>query len=265
LEARALAATLDAVNRQRQDVEQSMLDTAMAEAERQSAAGHAALLVAGADWHPGVVGIVAGRIKERFNRPTCVAAVADGVAKGSGRSVGGIDLGGAVIAARQLGILSTGGGHAMAAGFSLAAGRLADFQAFLNERLAAAAALPAAADLSVEATLSVPGATTELAQHLLRLAPFGNGNDEPVFVLPRARVVRAERIGREGATIRAFVEGEGGGVRLKALLFRAREGALADALLNRDGLALNLAGHLRAEEWNGKVSAGFFISDAAPA
>jgi single-stranded-DNA-specific exonuclease len=265
LEARALAATLDAVNRQRQDVEQSMLDTAMAEAERQSAAGHAALLVAGADWHPGVVGIVAGRIKERFNRPTCVAAVADGVAKGSGRSVGGIDLGGAVIAARQLGILSTGGGHAMAAGFSLAAGRLADFQAFLDERLAAAAALPAAADLSVEATLSVPGATTELAQHLLRLAPFGNGNDEPVFVLPRARVVRAERIGREGATIRAFVEGEGGGVRLKALLFRAREGALADALLNRDGLALNLAGHLRAEEWNGKVSAGFFISDAAPA
>ena len=95
--------------------------------------------------------------------------------------------------------------------------------------------------------------------------PFGNANEEPVFVLPRARVVHAERIGREGATIRAFVEGEGGGVRLKALLFRARDGELADALLRRDGLALNLAGHLRAEEWNGKVSVGFFISDAAPA
>ena len=265
LEARSLAATLDAVNRQRQEVELSMLEAAMAEAQRQSDAGHAALLVAGADWHPGVVGIVAGRIKERFNRPTCVAAIADGIAKGSGRSVGGIDLGGAVIGARQRGILLTGGGHAMAAGFSLEAGRLADFHAFLNERLEAAAGLPAAADLAVEATLSVPGATTELARQLQQLAPFGNANEEPVFVLPRARVVHAERIGREGATIRAFVEGEGGGVRLKALLFRAREGQLADALLRRDGLALNLAGHLRAEEWNGKVSVGFFISDAAPA
>ncbi len=265
IEARSLAATLDAVNRQRQEVELSMLDTAMREAERQSEAGNATLLVAGADWHPGVVGIVAGRIKERFNRPTCVAAIADGIAKGSGRSVGGIDLGGTVIAARQLGILLSGGGHAMAAGFSLDAGRLADFHAFLNERLAAAALLPAAADLAIEATLSVPGATTELAQQLLHLAPFGNGNEEPVFVLPRARVIRADRIGREGATIRAFVEGEGGGPRLKTLMFRAREGALSDALMNRDGVALNLAGHLRAEEWNGKVTAGFFISDAAVA
>ena len=263
LEARSLAATLDAVNRQRQEVELSMLETAMAEAERQSQAGHPALLVAGADWHPGVVGIVAGRIKERYNRPSCVAAIADGIAKGSGRSVGGIDLGGAVIAARQLGILLTGGGHAMAAGFSLQTGRLADFHAFLNERLAAAADLPAAADLSVEATLSVPGATTELAQQLQHLAPFGNGNDEPVFVLPRARVVRADRIGKEGATIRAFVEGEGGGPRLKTLMFRAREGALSEALLNRDSPPLNLAGHLRAEEWNGTTTAGFFLSDVA--
>ncbi|MDR3524992.1 MAG: single-stranded-DNA-specific exonuclease RecJ [Acetobacteraceae bacterium] len=263
IEARSLAATLDAVNRQRQEVELSMLELAMAEAQRQSEAGHPALLVAGADWHPGVVGIVAGRIKERFNRPACVAALADGIAKGSGRSVGGIDLGGAVIAARQHGLLLTGGGHAMAAGFSLRADRLGDFHAFLDERLAAAAALPAAADLAVEATLSVPGATTELARQLQHLAPFGNGNEEPVFVLPRARVVRAERIGKEGNTIRAFVEGEGGGPRLKALLFRAREGALSDALLSRDGLPLNLAGHLRAEEWNGQTTPGFFLSDAA--
>jgi single-stranded-DNA-specific exonuclease len=265
LEARRLAATLDAVNRQRQEVEASMLDAAMREAEAQAEAGYPALLISGANWHPGVVGIVAGRIKERFNRPACVAAVADGMAKGSGRSVVGLDLGGAVIAARQAGILRTGGGHAMAAGFSLDASRLPDFHAFLNERLAAASELPAAADLAVEAALAVPGATTELAQQLQRLAPFGNGNDEPVFVLQRVRVVRADRIGREGATIRAYVEGEGGGPRLKAMLFRAREGALADALLGRTGTALHLAGHLRAEEWNGSVTAGFIISDAAPA
>src|SRR5579863_3723303 len=265
VEAAALAATLDAVNRQRQEVEASMMDAAMRAAEAQAGAGHATLVVSGPAWHPGVVGIVAGRIKERFNRPACVAGVADNLAKGSGRSVAGHDLGAAVIAARQAGILKTGGGHPMAAGFSLEPARLPDFHVFLDQRLAAAALLPSAADLSVEGTLAVPGATTELAQHLARLAPFGAGNEEPMLVLQRARVVRADRVGREGTAIRAFVEGEGGGPRLKALLFRAREGALADTLLDRNGLPLHLAGHLRAEEWNGSVSPGFIIADAAAA
>ena len=241
------------------------MDAAMMEAERQAAAGHAALLVRGDGWHPGVVGIVAGRIKERFNRPACVAGIADGLAKGSGRSVPGLDLGGAVLAARQLGILSTGGGHPMAAGFSLTPARLTAFHAFLDERLAAAAALPSAADLTVEGALAVPGATADLAREVARLAPFGAGNEEPLFVLQRARVVRADRVGREGGTIRTFVEGEGGGKRLKAMLFRARPSALADALMGRDGVPLHLAGHLRAEEWNGAVNPGFIITDAAVA
>jgi single-stranded-DNA-specific exonuclease len=265
VEAASLAAMLDAVNRQRQEVEASMLEDALRAAEAQASAGHAALLVSGAAWHPGVVGIVAGRIKERFNRPACVAGVADSLAKGSGRSVPGLDLGAAVIAARQAGILKTGGGHPMAAGFSLDPARLPDFHAFLDERLAAAAMLPTAADLSVEGTLAVLGATTELAHNLGRLAPFGAGNEEPILVLQRARVLRADRVGREGNAIRTFVEGEGGGPRLKAMLFRARDGALAEALLQGAGVPLHLAGHLRAEEWNGSVSAGFIITDAAPA
>jgi single-stranded-DNA-specific exonuclease len=265
VEARELAARLDAVNRQRQVVEASMLEAAMRAAEAQLAAGHATLLVAEADWHPGVAGIVAGRLKERFNRPACVAALADGMAKGSGRSVPGHDLGGAVIAARQAGMLATGGGHPMAAGFSLPETRLAAFHAFLDARLAAAAQLPSAADLVVEGTLAVPGCTAELAQALARLAPFGQGTEEPVLIVPRARVVRADRVGKEGATIRAFVEGEGGGVRLKALAFRAREGPLAEALLGRNGLPIHLAGHLRAEEWNGATQVGLVVTDAAPA
>jgi single-stranded-DNA-specific exonuclease len=260
-EAMAIARELDAVNARRQDVEAGMLDDAMAQAQAQ--AGRATLLARGEGWHPGVAGIVAGRIKERHNRPACVAAVADGVAKGSGRSVPGLDLGAAVIAARQAGILSTGGGHAMAAGFSLPAGRLAEFHAFLDDRLAAAASLPSAADLEIEGTLSVAAATTELARHVVRLAPFGPGNSEPAFVLRRARVVRADRVGKEGATIRAFVEGEGGEGRLKAMLFRAKDGAVAEALLERPGAPLHLAGHLRAEAWNGTVSPGCFVSDAA--
>jgi single-stranded-DNA-specific exonuclease len=265
VEAASLAATLDAVNRQRQVVEASILEAAMGAAEEQARQGHATLMVAAPAWHPGVVGIVAGRIKERFNRPACVAGIADGLAKGSGRSVPGLDLGAAVIAARQAGILTTGGGHPMAAGFSLAPDRLAAFHAFLDDRLAPAALLPAAVDLAVEATLAVPGATTELAFHLARLAPFGAGNEEPILVLQRARVVRAGRVGREGTAIRAIIEGEEGAARLKAMLFRTREGVLADILCGASGLTLHLAGHLRVEEWSGGVSPCFVITDGAAA
>ena len=157
----------------------------MAEAQRQIDAGHATVLVSGASWHVGVVGIVAGRIKERFNRPACVAAITDGMAKGSGRSVPGIDLGAAIIAARAHGLLTQGGGHSMAAGFGLHERDLPAFHAFLDERLAAASMLPAAADLAVEGAVSLAGCTMELAEQIQRMAPFGAGNPEPVLVLPR--------------------------------------------------------------------------------
>jgi single-stranded-DNA-specific exonuclease len=261
-EAMRLAVLLDSINRQRQSVESAMLDSAHLEASTQMAAGHAVLMVAGADWHPGVVGIVAGRLKERHNRPACVAGIADGMARGSGRSVVGHDLGSAVIAARQHGLLATGGGHPMAAGFSLSASRLQDFWAFLDERLSLARTLPAAPELAVEGSLTVSGASSELAQQVSRLAPFGRGNEEPVFVLPHVRITRSDRVGADGATIRAFVEGEGGG-RLKAMLFRAGEGAVAQALLERSGPPLHLCGYLRSELWNGSTTPGFFISDVA--
>ena len=216
--------------------------------------GHATLVVSGPAWHPGVVGIVAGRIKERFNRPACVAGVADDLAKGSGRSVTGHRP-------WRSGDRRAPGWHPEDRRWSSDGGRLlacafapAGFPRVPDERLAAAALLPSAADLSVEGTLAVPGATTDLAHQLARLAPFGAGNEEPILVLQRARVLRADRVGREGTAIRAFVEGEGGGPRLKAMLFRARDGALAETLLSGSGLPLHLAGHLRAEEWNGAVS-----------
>ncbi len=263
IEAMALAERLDAINRERQSVESDMLDTAMHAASLQAAAGDAVLVVAGEGWHPGVVGIVAGRIKERFNRPACVAGIAMGIAKGSGRSVPGLDLGSAVIAARQAGILNTGGGHSMAAGFALSADQIPAFRAFLNQRLAAAAALPGAVDLVVEAAVSVAGATLDLARQMERLAPFGAGNDEPMLVVQRARVLRADRVGKDANSIRLFMEGEGGGPRLKAMMFRARDGALTNTLLSRDRVPLHLAGYLRVETWNGAESVSFIISDAA--
>ncbi|TDH64276.1 single-stranded-DNA-specific exonuclease RecJ [Dankookia rubra] len=263
VEARAMAERLDVVNRRRQEVEAEVLGAAFAEAEAQYNAGHAVLLVSGEGWHPGVVGIVAGRVKEKFNRPACVAGIAAGLAKGSGRSVPGLDLGAAVIAARQAGLLESGGGHAMAAGFSFRIGRQAELHGFLEERLARAGDLPGAADLLVEGTVMVPAATSALAQQVERLAPFGAGNEEPIFALPRSRVVRADRVGKEGNTIRAFIEGESGG-RLKAICFRAKEGPLAEALLARSGVPLHLCGQLRAERWNDEVSACLYVVDAAP-
>lgn len=261
LEARALAERLDAVNRQRQHVEAGVLDAAIAAAEAQMGAGLPALLVCGAAWHPGVVGIVAGRLRERFNRPACVGGTVEGIVRGSGRSVPGIDLGAAVIAARQLGLLATGGGHAMAAGFSFAPNSERAFHAFLCERLAAVLQMSPHPHLDVEAVVECAGATLPLARGLGRLAPFGNGNEEPVIVLPAVRVGRVDRLGNDGNTVRAFVES--GAARVKALLFRAGDGPIATALTDRAGGLLHLAGHLRAETWNGYESASFIVQDAA--
>ena len=262
LDARLLAERLDAVNRQRQTVEAGVLQAAVDAADRQMQAGHGVLLVCGEKWHPGVVGIVAGRLRERFNRVACVGGLVDGVVKGSGRSVAGHDLGAAVIAARQSGLLTTGGGHAMAAGFSMDPARQDSFHAFLSERLPVAPDAPGRPNLPVEAIVSAGGATLDLAQHLGRLAPFGTGNDEPLLVLPDMRVVKTDRLGNDGNTVRAFVEGEGG-ARVKALLFRAGDGKLGQALCSRGGERLHLAGHLRAESWNGSVTASFCVVDGA--
>jgi single-stranded-DNA-specific exonuclease len=264
LEAAGLAERLDAVNRQRQTVEAGVLAAADDAAEAQVAAGFGVLLVCGAKWHPGVVGIVAGRLKEKYGRPACVGGTAEGIIKGSGRSVPGLDLGAAVIAARQSGILATGGGHAMAAGFSLAPEKADAFQAFLCERLPAPAGQARRTPVQVEACISTAGATLDLAQTLAKLAPFGAANEEPVIAVPDVRVVKCDRLGNDGNTLRAFVQSEGDGRRLKTLLFRAGDGALGHAL-EASGTRLHLAGHLRAETWNGSTSVSYFIVDAAPA
>jgi single-stranded-DNA-specific exonuclease len=264
LEARGLAERLDTVNRERQAIEGSVLEAAIAQAEAQIAEGRAVLLTAGEGWHPGVVGIVAGRLRERFNRPACVAGIGEGLAKGSGRSVPGLDLGAAVLAARQAGLLRAGGGHVMAAGFTAEAKHLAAFHDHLEERLSAARRLPERAELVLDGALAVRGATPELVERISALGPFGAGHEEPVVAVGAARVVKASRVGREGKTVRAFLAGEAGG-RLKAICFRAGEGPLAEALLRGEGRPLHLAGALRLESWNGEATVQLLVQDAAPA
>ncbi len=149
----------------------------------------------------------------------------------------------------------------MAAGYGHAPGAASALHEFLDERLDAARHRPARPDLVIDGALSVPGATLDLAREVGRLAPFGAGNDEPVFMLTRARVVRADRLGPEGRVLRAFLEGDGS--RLKSILFRAGDHPVAPILEQPGATPLHLAGHLRAERWNDIETVCFAIEDAA--
>jgi single-stranded-DNA-specific exonuclease len=259
-EAAILAAQLDGYNKERQEIEAAVLLAAIEQVEGRPEDTRPLVIATGEDWHPGVIGIIAGRLKERYSRPACVIAFEGDEGKGSGRSIPGLDLGGAVIAARQAGLLSKGGGHAMAAGFTVKRERLQDFSDFLADRLHAQMQGPLRALLQVDAALDPAGATLELVETLSRLAPFGSGNAEPKFALIGARV-SAPRIVGQGH-VACTVTGPNGG-RLKAIAFRAADSDLGLALLANDGTPLHLAGTLRIDNWQGRSSVQMFIEDAA--
>jgi single-stranded-DNA-specific exonuclease len=261
IEAKALAARLDTYNQERQAIEAEVLAQAIVRAQEQALLGRAVVTVAGQGWHPGVVGIVASRVVERIGRPVCVIGIANGVGKGSGRSIAGADLGAAVIAARQAGLLVNGGGHKMAAGFTVAEEKIEAFAQFLADRLAASVtAAGGIAPLTIDAPLAPDGATRDLLAALERLAPFGVGNSEPRLVLAGARIGYVDPAGEQH--LRVAIPLERGG-RLKAIAFRAAGTSLGTALLAHRGGVLHLAGHLRADRWNGRDDVQFVIEDAA--
>ena len=263
VETRAIARQLDALNAERREIEARVLGQAIDQVESGDAAAPV-IFVAGEGWHPGVIGIVASRLKERYNRPACVTAVNAGIGKGSGRSVAGFPLGPAMIAARQAGLLLNGGGHAMAAGFTVEAPRLRELRDFLAER--AAASLGAggiAPELGVDGLLASAAATPELVELVARLGPFGTGNVEPRFALAHQRIVRADVVG--GQHVRCILADGGGPTRLKAIAFRSIEAELGPSLLQGQGRGFHLAGHLRADRWQGREEVQLIIDDAAPA
>ncbi|MCZ6447708.1 MAG: single-stranded-DNA-specific exonuclease RecJ [Alphaproteobacteria bacterium] len=263
--AKGMAQELDAFNVERREIEALVLADALAQAESGGAGAGDLVFVAGVGWHPGVIGIVASRIGERMRRPVCVVAIDGDVAKGSGRSIAGIDLGAAVIAARQEGLLINGGGHAMAAGFTVARDRLGALEEFLGVRIAAqhvARGEEVGRTLFHDGAISVGGATTELVERIKALAPFGSGNSEPRFVLPAVTVAKAEIVGENH--LRLFVRGQDGG-RIKAMAFRAADRPLGAALLQTGGAPVHLAGRLRIDDWQGRHDVEFLIDDAAPA
>jgi single-stranded-DNA-specific exonuclease len=259
LEAATIAGQLDAFNAERRQIEETVLVAAIAQAESKLAPG--LVFVSSEGWHAGVIGIVASRLKERYGRPACVVALGGGIGKGSGRSTVGIDLGNAVIAARQAGLLVNGGGHPMAAGFTVQAGKLDALRDFLADRLGIGLDCERPqASLDLDAALQPGGATADLLRQIERLGPFGSGNAEPRFALTAARIVRADPAGE--AHVRCIVSGADGG-RLKAIAFRSLENELGRALLQRNGPALHLAGHLRADRWQGRDDVQLLIDDAA--
>ncbi|BBK32124.1 exonuclease RecJ [Stella humosa] len=260
-EAAAIAVELDRFNEERRRIEGEVLVAAMAMVEQ---GGMPAVLTVGdAGWHPGVIGIVASRLKDRFNRPAMVLAVADGIAKGSGRSIPGFDLGAAVIAARQAGILTQGGGHAMAAGFTLPAGAIPEFGAFLCDRFGACGiATGRVAELGVDGSLALSALDTALVARLDGLGPFGAGMSEPRFALAHVKVVRADLAGQNHVRL---ILGSAAGERVKGIAFRAMDSELGPSLIAARGRTVHVAGHLSIDNWNGGDTVQIRIDDAAPA
>lgn len=260
-EARTIAEELDALNKERQAIEEMVLGAAIDAVEGEGQGDAPLILVSGQNWHQGVVGIVASRLKDRFRRPAFALCDLGDTIKGSGRSVPGIDLGAAVTAARQAGLLLAGGGHAMAAGITVSRDRLAELRAFLSERIARQAeTLPRQASLTVDAVLAARAANRELLDTLDQIGPFGAGHAEPRFAIAACNLVRCDVVGN--GHVRVVATGGDGG-RMQAIAFRAADGPVGQALLQSGGAPIHLAGHLRANDWRGRRDVQLVIDDAA--
>ncbi len=260
-EAQKLALELDRLNAERQEVERQTL----AEAEAALIESDDAVVIAdGANWHPGVVGLVAARLKERTGRPAfAVAFDAEGTGTGSGRSIPGVDLGGAVRAAVEEGILVKGGGHAMAAGVTLTKERLSDFTAFLENRLRSPVdAARRESVLRIDGSVSAGGLQPDLFHEIARAGPFGAGNSEPVFVLANHVLTAAEEIRETHMRLRLRASD---GAQVSAIAFRAAGQPLGVGLQRLKGRPVHVAGCLQLDEWNGRTSVGMRVVDAVEA
>jgi single-stranded-DNA-specific exonuclease len=262
-EARALAEELDALNASRKEVEREVVEAAIRLIDKESNQADApVLLVSADDWHPGVIGIVAGRLRERYRKPTIVVGIdrAANVGKGSGRSQPGVNLGRAVQAAYDEGLLLAGGGHAMAAGLSVRPDAIPELREFLCERLARETAEAAAADgLEIDAVVTTRACDRALWQDFQRLAPFGPGNPEPLFAAADVRIERPMAL--RGGHVRCTLV-DGSGAKLKAVAWRVEDSDLGRRLLQEGG-AIHVAGRLKPDDWQGREGVEFEIEDAA--
>ncbi|MGH6672099.1 MAG: single-stranded-DNA-specific exonuclease RecJ [Xanthobacteraceae bacterium] len=265
-EAAKIAAELDRLNRERQAIELGTL--AQAEAEAMAALGleekGAVVVTAAEGWHPGIVGLVAARLKEKFGRPAfAIALEPGGTGTGSGRSIAGVDIGRAVRRAVADGLLLKGGGHAMAAGVTLRKGALAELRAYLESALAAAVDLARRnSGLLIDGAVSATAADADLIAMIGRAGPFGSGNPEPIIALPAHTVTYAEEVGQ--VHVRARLKSNDG-CGLNAIAFRAAGQKLGAALTQNRGRQIHAVGSFSLDRWNGEERVQFKITDIAPA
>lgn len=258
-EAARLAAMLEKLNEERRAIETLAVDEAVASVAHDHHAA-AALLVASDHWHPGVIGLVASRLKERYGRPSLVTAFMNDVGKGSCRSVKGVDIGAIIIAAKQEGLLVNGGGHAMAAGFTVMRGAYETFKIFVENRVAKILAeTPLEPTLTIDGALTVAGATVDLAEKIQMLAPFGAGNPEPRFAVLDAVLHRAEIMAEKHLRLQ-FTDERGN--YLRAVAWRAMDNHLGPALTTaRRGARFDVAGHLRLNVYALRTDVQLVVDD----
>lgn len=266
VEARPIAEMLDRLNQERQTMEQEMLAEARSEVDAELAGGNGPgiVLTASSKWHPGVVGLIASRLKDYARRPAfAIAFNQNGIGTGSGRSVAGFDLGRLVREAAEAGLIVKGGGHAMAAGITVERAKLGALRAFFEERAAAEIfRLQEQESLLVDAALAAEGATLDLLDVLEKAGPFGTGHAAPLFALPRHRLLDVRLAGTNH--LRADLASESGG-RIQAMAFRSMDTPLGDFLLRSRGSMVHVAGSLSANYWNGSRRMQFRVVDAAEA
>ena len=264
LEATKIAAVLDKLNGERKAIEVQMLEQAVADADRLvEAAPDLPMLITGSEaWHKGVVGLVASRLVERFRRPACaIAWESKGEGTGSLRSIAGVDIGGAVRAAVAAGLLVKGGGHAMAAGITVKRDKLDALNAFFAERLRdTATRAREQSGLEIDGALTPAAVNDALMTLIERVGPYGQGNPNPRFAFPSARVKFAKVVG--AAHIRCVLEAADGS-RLDAVAFRANGQPLGDLLTTPGGLPLHIVGTLKRDTWGGRQKIELTIEDAA--
>jgi single-stranded-DNA-specific exonuclease len=263
-EANRIALELDRLNRERQTVERATLE--QAEAEAFAALGleerGAVVIASGDGWHPGVVGLVAARLKERFGRPAFAIAMLGDTGTGSARSIPGVDLGRAVRSAMVEGLLVKGGGHAMAAGLTISRDKMGAFRAFIEKELTEYVEQARAEDtFQIDAAITARGANHELVEMIERASPYGSGNPEPVFAFPSHIVAYADPVGEAHVRVRLRAAD---GAALDAIAFRCLERPLGQALRAARGQTMHVAGCLTVDRWQGRERIQLRILDAAP-
>ncbi len=259
-EALTIAKELDRLNAERRTIETLVLEEALQQIDAQQ--NMPMVIASGAGWHAGVIGIVAGRLKEKAKKPVAVIGFENGIGKASARSITGVDLGTAITQAREEGLLVAGGGHAMAAGFTIEEPKLPALTAFLCERLEAPVAHATAnAVLWLDAAIGLGGINTTLVHQLSQAAPYGNGHSEPIFVLPNVTISKAKEVGQ--GHISCFIAESGFKAQEawhKAVAFRAFGTPLETLLTTKQ--PVHLAGKLKINLWNNRESVEFHIEDA---